>query len=31
LPDELAGQVDSMMTAGIEVVKKTLESEPLTS
>jgi carbon monoxide dehydrogenase subunit G len=31
LPDELAGQVDSMMTAGIEVVKKTLESAPLTS
>ena len=25
LPDELASQVESMMTAGIEVIKKTLE------
>jgi len=27
LPDELAGQVDEMMTAGIGVVKQTLERE----
>jgi carbon monoxide dehydrogenase subunit G len=26
LPDELAGQVDQMMSAGIAVIKKTLES-----
>jgi uncharacterized protein YndB with AHSA1/START domain len=28
LPDELAGQVESMMSTGIGVVKKTLESAP---
>lgn len=27
LPDELAGQVDQMMSAGIAVIKKTLEAQ----
>ena len=26
LPDELAGQIDSMMTAGLQVIKKTQEA-----
>jgi carbon monoxide dehydrogenase subunit G len=30
LPDELAGQVEQMMSAGIAVVKKTLEAAPHT-
>lgn len=28
LPDELAGQVEGMMSAGLEVMKKTLEGPP---